>query len=88
MKTEHLKALHEQRESISAQLADLESRLDEIDAEIARNTPPPDVSKMTELERVAYEDGQRMRRHIIQKLTTEKSPFVNLLDGGTFPHSS
>lgn len=83
-KTEYLKALTAERETLSAKLTEIEFRLDEIDAEICRNTEPPDVSKMTPLQRAVYEDSLLLRRHIAQKIA-KASPFVTILDGGVFP---
>lgn len=82
-KTEYVKALRAERETLCAQLADLESRLDNIDAEIRQNTPPPDVTKMTPLERAMYED-QLLRHQVVQAMA-KSSPFLNILDGGVFP---
>lgn len=81
---EYVKELRAGLDNLRAQAADIELRIEHVEQEIARRTPPPDESKMTELERAMHQDTQRLRASTEQALA-KSSPFVSVLEGTRFP---
>lgn len=86
-KKAYLESLQAERTTLQRQIDELADRLDYLDAEISRNTPPlteAEIAAMPALEQMIYRDSERLRAALQQSLETG-TPWQEILKASVFP---